>query len=73
MDVKRDWGHAKDFVYAQWLMLQQNKPQDFVIATGETHTVREFVEGPSQPHRRYIPVLQKKLPHETEHQDYIFH
>jgi GDPmannose 4,6-dehydratase len=44
MDVKRDWGHAKDFVYAQWLMLQQNKPQDFVIATGETHTVREFVE-----------------------------
>ena len=44
MDSKRDWGHAKDFVYAQWLMLQQDKPQDFVIATGETHTVREFVE-----------------------------
>jgi GDPmannose 4,6-dehydratase len=44
MDAKRDWGHAKDFVYAQWLMLQQDKPQDFVIATGETHTVREFVE-----------------------------
>jgi len=44
MDAKRDWGHAKDFVYAQWLMLQQNKPQDYVIATGETHTVREFVE-----------------------------
>jgi GDPmannose 4,6-dehydratase len=44
MDAKRDWGHAKDFVYAQWLMLQQDTPQDYVIATGETHTVREFVE-----------------------------
>jgi GDPmannose 4,6-dehydratase len=44
MDAKRDWGHAKDFVYAQWLMLQQDKPQDYVIATGETRTVREFVE-----------------------------
>ena len=44
MDAKRDWGHAKDYVYAQWLMLQQDKPGDFVIATGETHTVREFVE-----------------------------
>ena len=44
MDAKRDWGHAKDFVYAQWLMLQQDNPQDYVIATGETHTVREFVE-----------------------------
>ena len=44
LDAKRDWGHAKDFVYAQWLMLQQDKPEDYVIATGETHTVREFVE-----------------------------
>jgi len=44
MDAKRDWGHAKDFVYAQWLMLQQDEPKDYVIATGETHTVREFVE-----------------------------
>ena len=44
MDAKRDWGHARDFVYAQWLMLQQDRPQDYVIATGETHTVREFVE-----------------------------
>ncbi len=44
LDAKRDWGHARDFVYAQWLMLQQDKPQDYVIATGETHTVREFVE-----------------------------
>jgi len=44
LDAKRDWGHAKDYVYAQWLMLQQEKPQDLVIATGECHTVREFVE-----------------------------
>ena len=43
LDAKRDWGHAKDFVYAQWLMLQQDTPKDYVIATGETHTVREFV------------------------------
>jgi GDPmannose 4,6-dehydratase len=44
LDAMRDWGHAKDYVYAQWLMLQQDKPQDYVIASGETHTVREFVE-----------------------------
>ena len=44
LDVKRDWGHAKDYVEAQWLMLQQDKPEDYVIATGETHSVKEFVE-----------------------------
>ena len=44
MDAKRDWGHAKDYVEAMWLMLQQEKPEDYVIATGETHSVREFVE-----------------------------
>lgn len=44
IDSKRDWGHAADYVEAMWLMLQQNKPDDFVIATGETHTVRSFVE-----------------------------
>ena len=44
LDAMRDWGHAKDFVYAQWLMLQQDEPDDYVIATGETHSVREFVE-----------------------------
>lgn len=44
MDAKRDWGHARDFVEAQWLILQQDKPEDFVIATGEQHSVREFVE-----------------------------
>lgn len=44
LDAKRDWGHAKDYVKAIWLMLQQDKPDDYVIATGETHTVKEFVE-----------------------------
>jgi GDPmannose 4,6-dehydratase len=44
MDAKRDWGHAKDYVNAMYLMLQQDKPDDFVIASHETHTVREFVE-----------------------------
>ena len=44
LDAKRDWGYAKEYVEAMWLMLQQDKPDDFVIATGETHTVREFVE-----------------------------
>ncbi len=44
MNAQRDWGHAKDYVRAQWLMLQQDKPEDFVIATGVTTTVRKFVE-----------------------------
>lgn len=44
LDSKRDWGHSKDYVYAMWLMLQQEKADDFVIATNETRTVREFVE-----------------------------
>ena len=43
LDSLRDWGHAKDYVRAQWLMLQQAAPEDFVIATGEQHSVREFV------------------------------
>lgn len=45
MDAKRDWGFAGDYVKGQWLILQQDKPDDFVLATGETHTVREFVEA----------------------------
>jgi len=44
LNAKRDWGHAKDFVEAMWLMLQQAKPDDYVIATGEQYSVREFVE-----------------------------
>src|ERR1700675_4281862 len=43
LDARRDWGHARDFVEAQWLMLQQAEPEDFVIATGKQHSVREFV------------------------------
>jgi GDPmannose 4,6-dehydratase len=44
LNAKRDWGHAKDFVEAMWLMLQQEKPEDYVIATGQQYSVREFVE-----------------------------
>lgn len=44
LDAKRDWGHAKDYVRAMWLMLQQDQPDDYVIATGETHSVRELLD-----------------------------
>ena len=44
MDAKRDWGHSKDYVRAMWLMLQQDTPDDYVVASNETHPVREFVE-----------------------------
>ena len=44
LDASRDWGHAKDYVEMQWLMLQQDKPEDYVIATGEHYSVREFIE-----------------------------
>ena len=44
LNAKRDWGHARDYVEMQWLMLQQDEPEDYVIATGEQHSVREFVE-----------------------------
>jgi len=44
MDSKRDWGYAKDYVEAMWLMLQQDKCYDYVVATNETHSVRELVE-----------------------------
>lgn len=45
LNSRRDWGHAKDYVEAQWLMLQQEKPEDFVIASGEQHSVKEFIEA----------------------------
>ena len=45
LDSKRDWGHAEDYVEGMWLMLQQNKPDDYVLATGVSHTVREFIES----------------------------
>ena len=44
LEAKRDWGYAREFVEAMWLMLQQDKPDDFVIATGETHSIREFLD-----------------------------
>ena len=48
LDAKRDWGHAKDYVEMQWLMLQQDQPEDFVIATGEQYSVRDFVDAASK-------------------------
>src|SRR4051812_33745383 len=48
LDARRDWGHARDYVEAQWLMLQQPEPDDFVIATGEQHSVREFVDAAAE-------------------------
>jgi len=44
LDARRDWGHAKDYVWAMWRMLQEDEPDDYVIATGETHCVREFLD-----------------------------
>jgi GDPmannose 4,6-dehydratase len=44
LDARRDWGHARDFAEGMWLMLQQQEPGDYVLATGEAHSVREFVE-----------------------------
>ncbi len=48
LDAKRDWGHARDYIEMQWLMLQQEKPQDYVIATGEQYSVRDFVQRCAQ-------------------------
>lgn len=45
MNAKRDWGYAGDYVEGMWMMLQQDRPGDYVLATNETHTVREFVEA----------------------------
>ena len=44
LDAKRDWGHARDYVEGMWRILQQDEPDDYVLATGETHSVREFAE-----------------------------
>lgn len=48
LDAKRDWGHARDYVQMMWLMLQQNKPEDFVIATGQQHSVRDFINAAAE-------------------------
>jgi GDPmannose 4,6-dehydratase len=65
LDAKRDWGYAKDYVEAMWLMLQQDEPDDFVVATGETHSVREFLElvfkEVGLPWRDYIEIDPRYL------------
>ncbi|MCD6486478.1 MAG: GDP-mannose 4,6-dehydratase [Syntrophobacterales bacterium] len=63
LDAKRDWGFAGDYVEAMWMMLQQDKPDDFVIATGETHSVREFVERVFEKldldYRQYVEIDER--------------
>jgi len=63
LEAKRDWGFAGDYVVAMWLMLQQNEPDDYVIATGETHSVREFVERVFQKlgldYKKHVVIDQK--------------
>ena len=73
LDAERDWGFAKDYVEAMWLMLQQDAPDDFVVATGEAHSVRECVEiafdeagrlgAPCRPRRRAAPPGGGRPPH----------
>lgn len=69
LEAKRDWGYAKEFVEAMWLMLQQERPDDYVIATGETHSVREFLEVAFKhaglDWRRYV-VIDPRLYRPTE-------
>ena len=63
LDAQRDWGHAREYVRGMWMMLQQDQPEDYVIATGETHTVREFVEiafaHVGLDYREYVAVDEK--------------
>jgi GDPmannose 4,6-dehydratase len=54
LDARRDWGHARDYVEGMWMMLQQPEPDDYVLATGESHSVREFVESAFAHIGRYI-------------------
>jgi GDPmannose 4,6-dehydratase len=72
LDAKRDWGYAGDFVEAMWLMLQQEKPDDYVIATGETHSVKELVEVAFDyaglDWKKYVIIDDRlKRPHEVPH------
>jgi len=64
VDAKRDWGHAKDYIEGMWLMLQQDQPDDFVLATGETHTVREYCE-------KAFAVIGKNIIWEGEGEDIV--
>tara|TARA_A100001015_G_scaffold180852_1_gene201287 strand:+ start:3667 stop:4689 length:1023 start_codon:yes stop_codon:yes gene_type:complete len=70
LDAKRDWGHARDYVEAMWLMLQQEKPDDFVIATGKTHSVKEFLhfvfEAANLDVEQYVEIDERLFrPHEV--------
>ena len=60
INSKRDWGHAKDYVFAMWKMMQLNRPQDFVIGSGKTHTVRDFIrfafQHVSLDYKKYIKI-----------------
>jgi GDPmannose 4,6-dehydratase len=65
LDARRDWGFAKDYVEAMWLMLQADEPDDYVVATGETHSVQEFLEVAFQrvglPWKQYVEMDQRYL------------
>ncbi len=72
LNAKRDWGYAKDYVEAMWLMLQQEKPDDYVVATGETHSIREFLEEAfgylNMEYQKYVEIDPKFMrPVEVEH------
>ena len=62
LDAKRDWGFAGDYVRAMWLMLQQDEPDDYIVATGETHSVREFLEMAFAHARPRLPRLRRVRP-----------
>ena len=62
LDAKRDWGFAGDYVRAMWLMLQQDKPDDYVVATGETHSVRELLEAGLLVRRPRLSRLRRVRP-----------
>lgn len=61
LDARRDWGHAEDYVRGMWMMLQQESPDDYVLATGETHSVREFLEAAFQEMGVPAPVMEQVL------------
>ena len=60
LDAKRDWGHARDYVEGMWRMMQQAQPDDYVLATGETHSVREFVERAFADRRAHDRVARRR-------------
>jgi GDPmannose 4,6-dehydratase len=57
LDARRDWGYAPEYVHAMWMMLQQDQPDDYVVATGETHSIVEFLTRINQTIMWFLPVL----------------